>query len=230
MTTDNNGIRILVKHSEPIFAMGLVTILSRMPDFDMVGDDATSARAAGLDVIVCDCDYDASLQHTGGAPGAGMRVVVVARKPRGFEIQEAIGRGVLGYVAASCSTGELESAVRAASRGRRFLCQAAAQEVANGLTAESLTSRERDVLQLLAQGRCNKTIANLLDIAVGTVKAHVCAILTKLEASSRTEAASIAVARGLLPEPTLDDAAIAPRRHATLVAPRVGHARDFAFA
>ena len=228
MTTDNHCIRILVKHSEPIFAMGLVTLLSRMPDFDVVGDDATSTRTAALDVIVC--DYDASHRPADCERGAGVRVVVVARKPRGFEIQEAIGRGVLGYVVASCRPGELESAVRAASRGRRFLCQAAAQEVANGLTTESLTSRERDVLQLLAQGRCNKTIANLLDIAVGTVKAHVCAILTKLEASSRTEAASIAVARGLLPEPTLDDTAATPHRHAPLAAPRAEPARDFAFA
>jgi len=110
--------------------------------------------------------------------------------------------------------------VRAAAQGRRFLCHAAAQEVANSLTNEALTARERDVLLLLAQGRCNKTIASHLDIAVGTVKAHVRTIMSKLKASSRTEAACIAVARGLLPEPRVDDVT-PPRRRA---APAMAHA------
>jgi DNA-binding NarL/FixJ family response regulator len=108
---------------------------------------------------------------------------------------------VLGYLVSGCSLGELEGAVHAACRGHRFLCQAAAREVANSLTSETLTLRERDVLGLLAQGCCNKTIASGLDIALGTVKAHVRSIMAKLDASSRTEAASVAAARGLLPEP-----------------------------
>ena len=61
-----------------------------------------------------------------------------------------------------------------------------------------LTSREDEVLRLLAKGLSNKSIARELDIAAGTVKVHVKSIMSKLDASSRTEAASIATARGLV--------------------------------
>jgi DNA-binding CsgD family transcriptional regulator len=188
--------RVLVRHSEPIVAAGLVAALRGVPGLDV---QAGEPAPAGTRPEVIVCEYDPRPGLVDAAAGAGL--VVLARKARSFEIQEAIGRGVLGYLVSGCSLGELEGAVRAACQGRRFLCQAAAHEVANGLGAEALTTRERDVLELLAQGCCNKTIANALDIALGTVKAHVRAILAKLKASSRTEAASVAAARGLLPEP-----------------------------
>jgi len=199
-THDDARRRVLVRHSEPIVATGLVAALRGVPDLDV---QAAEFAPASLRPAVIVCEYDPRPGLVDDAAGAG--VVVLARKPRSFEIQDAIARGVLGYLVSGCSLGELESAVRAACQGRRFLCQAAAREVADGLGAEALTTRERDVLELLAQGCCNKTIASALDIALGTVKAHVRAILAKLKASSRTEAASVAAARGLLPEPAAAD-------------------------
>lgn len=192
---------IVVQHDEPIFAAGLTASLRSITGFQVASDPGPAARLPRSCIVVCDYETSGRLEHVveGG-------MVVITRKPRDFEIQEAMARGVLGYVAASCTLGELESAVRAAALGHRFLCQAAAREIANGLTNEALTTRERDVLLLLAQGACNKTIANRLDIALGTAKAHVRAIMAKLKASSRTEAASIAVSRGLLPERGIEDA------------------------
>jgi DNA-binding NarL/FixJ family response regulator len=70
--------------------------------------------------------------------------------------------------------------------------------MADSLTREALTAREAEVLDLLACGQCNKSIARQLDIAVGTVKAHVKAIMAKLDASSRTQAVSVAAQRGLV--------------------------------
>ena len=67
-----------------------------------------------------------------------------------------------------------------------------------GSTVDVLVTRESEVLTLLVQGQCNKSIARDLSIALGTVKSHVKAILGKLDASSRTHAASIAVQRGLV--------------------------------
>lgn len=194
-TSDALARTLVVKHAEPIFAAGLAASLRGISGFQLMADPESPGRDPRSRIIVCDDETSRRMSH--GADGG---IVVVARKPRDFEIQDAMARGVLGYLSASCSLGELESAVRAAAQGRRFLCQAVAREIANGLTNESLTLRERDVLSLLAQGSCNKTIANRLDIALGTVKAHVRAIMSKLKASSRTEAASIAVSRGLLPE------------------------------
>ncbi|GAA0742037.1 response regulator transcription factor [Ideonella azotifigens] len=213
--------RVIVKHTEPILAMGLMSALGQVPEFEVSVDTTGSAQiehGRGARVIVCDHQAAMQLDNPGRAG-----IVAMAGKPREFEIQRAMEKGVLGYVASGCSLAELQCAVRAAAQGRRYLCPVAAQELANSLSTEALTSREHDVLTLLAQGCCNKTIGNRLAIAAGTVKAHVRAILAKLDASTRTEAANIAIARGLLPEPTVASAdtgawrvpAFMPTRQAT---------------
>ena len=76
-----------------------------------------------------------------------------------------------------------------------------AQKMADSLTRDALTARESDVLHLLALGHCNKSIARDLAITVGTVKGHLRAIFSKLQASSRTEAVGIAARRGLVDAP-----------------------------
>jgi DNA-binding CsgD family transcriptional regulator len=82
--------------------------------------------------------------------------------------------------------------------GNRYVMQAIAARVAEHVYAEPLTVRERQILEFLADGRCNKTIANELGIAVGTVKTHVKAVLSKLNVSSRTQAVVVATRRGLV--------------------------------
>jgi DNA-binding NarL/FixJ family response regulator len=184
---------VLVMHSEPIVARGLVAALEEVPGLEVRvahPDEPLPERA----VVVCEDAIARALSRA----LAGAALVVLARTPREFEIQLALERGALGYLVTGCRIDELQEAVRTASRGRRFLCRATAQEIANGFSCEALTTREHDVLALLARGSCNKTIANGLDIALGTVKAHVRSIMGKLKASSRTEAASIAAARGLV--------------------------------
>jgi len=192
--------RILVRHPDPIFALGIAATLGQMAGFD-VTERAPDSDDDAASLVVCDVEASRALTRAGS-------VVVIARRPREYEIEESMQRGVLGYLAADCALAELESAVLAAAQGRRYLCKASAREMANSLGSEALTARERDVLGLLARGQCNKVIAQRLGIAVGTVKAHVRAILAKLAASSRTQAAGIAVARGLVPDAaTLDGAA-----------------------
>jgi DNA-binding NarL/FixJ family response regulator len=195
---------ILILHSEPIVAAGLGAALKEIPEFDVtVGRGEPDAeRRASPDVVVSDHEQGiqlASKLHSGQmreAPRVG--VVVLAATPREFAVQNALDQGVLGYLVTGCGLDELIRAVRAAASGERFLCHAAARQFANSIMNESLTSRERDVLKLLAIGYCNKTIAIELAIASGTVKAHVKGIMSKLNAASRTEAASIAAHRGLL--------------------------------
>jgi DNA-binding NarL/FixJ family response regulator len=93
---------------------------------------------------------------------------------------------------------DLVAGIRALARGENYLCDAVAHQLSRIAPRDMLTSREDEVLRLLARGRSNKSIARELDIAVGTVKVHVKSILSKLDASSRTEAASIATERGLV--------------------------------
>lgn len=82
--------------------------------------------------------------------------------------------------------------------GRRFLSAAVTRSVADSLGREHLSGRETDVLQLLAEGCCNKTIARRLGIGVGTVKTHVKGVMSKLDATARTHALVVATQRGLV--------------------------------
>jgi two-component system NarL family response regulator len=90
--------------------------------------------------------------------------------------------------------------VTALARGLRYLGRSVAQRMADSLIRTSLTSREIDVLQLVVAGESNKAIARRLCIEVGTVKTHMNGILAKLNATSRTQAAAIAVTQGIVEE------------------------------
>ncbi|AIY41672.1 two-component response regulator [Collimonas arenae] len=85
------------------------------------------------------------------------------------------------------------------------MCAPVLRQLAQVAERDMLTGREGEVLQLLAKGQSNKSIARGLDIAVGTVKTHVQSIMSKLDAGCRTEAVSVAIERGLveLPESLL---------------------------
>ena len=201
--------QVLVMHPDPIIAAGLESALRTESQFEVAcskDDFGIQEFGSTIDVIISDFESGMQLTRLGQA-SAGRRqvstVVVTAGRPREYEIQQALSRGVLGFIAAGCQVDELIHAVRAAASGTRFLCHAAAQEIADSMTKETLTKRERDVLQLLSSGCCNKAIATRLNVAVGTVKAHVRSVMSKLGASSRTEAASIASKRGIL-RPTPD--------------------------
>jgi len=207
MTSDpKRNATVLILHPEPIIAGGLAAALMSHAGFDVQtgGAEGSYDGHSVPDVVVCDyaaglqlaCNLRAGRQWTPYKVG----VVVLSARPRQFEVQTSLSQGVLGYLVTGCGVAELVGAVQAAFEGRRFLCHAAAQHVADGMTNEALTARERAVLFLLAKGSCNKVIANRLDIAVGTVKAHVRGIMSKLNATSRTEAANIASQRGLLDE------------------------------
>ena len=102
------------------------------------------------------------------------------------------------YVIQGCVGGEVVRAVRVVSRGERHVCAIAAERLAQSFARKALKAREHAVLQLLGGGRCNKTIAQEMQIPLAAVKGYVRSILGKLGARSRTEAVRIAAARGLV--------------------------------
>ena len=126
------------------------------------------------------------------------KLLIVTDLDREHDIRLALEQEVEGYLLHGCALEELVHCVRTLAQGGRYMAQAVAQCVADSLTRQPLTTRETDVLRLLALGQCNKTIARELDISSSTVKSHVQAILRKLAAASRTEAISLADRRGLL--------------------------------
>ena len=113
-------------------------------------------------------------------------------------VYAAIMAGAAGYLVRSRISAELVPAVRAVMAGGRHLPPEVQHRLLERGRRPALTPRERDVLTLLGEARCNATIAAVLGISVGTVKIHVRAILAKLGAEDRVEALVLAVQRGLV--------------------------------
>jgi len=200
--------RVLVLHAETIVGFGLAAALQSRPGFEvLVGQGAEALD--GFDVLVCDYDTGLRLARAAQRPGSARgatRLLVMTAHDREQAVRLALEAGVHGYMLQGCPVNEFVTGVRTLARGQRFLSLAVAQRMADSMTREALTGRETQVLDLLACGRCNKSIARELQIAVGTVKAHVKAIMAKLEASSRTQAVSVAAQRGLVALQQLDSA------------------------
>lgn len=190
--------RVLVLHRESIVAFGLSATLSSQPGIDVQQGIGSETSADRFDVVVCDHDTGVALAQPARTRNDGPRVLVLTAQSSERAVRQALERGVHGYVLLDSPIDELLQGVQAVCRGQRFLSPAVAQRMADSLTHEALTSREYEVLTLLAAGQCNKSIARQLQIAVGTVKAHVKAIMGKLDASSRTQAVSVAAQRGLV--------------------------------
>ncbi|HSI60052.1 MAG TPA: response regulator transcription factor [Ideonella sp.] len=198
-------ITISIVHKDPLVQAGLASTLAAQPDF-IVEDAAACTPGTGgrrCDVVVADYDAAIELLSAGAWQGAcartgRTRILVLTQVGREADIRHALECGVQGYLLLGCSLDEVVSAVRSVHRGMLPLCALAAKRLADSMIREPLTLREKDVLGLMMTGQCNKTIAGHLNIAVGTVKSHVKAILDKLEATSRTEAVAVAESRGLI--------------------------------
>ena len=191
-------LQVLVIHDAPLVALGLAGALRQHPDF-AVSVHGVDADPAAVDVVIADYEGGVAwaLQAREHAHPT-CRVMVVTTIDREREVRAALEAGVHGYLLLGCSLQELADGIRAVARGARALCAAVSDRLADSLIHEALTPRELDVLQRISEGRGNKAIASDLDIAVGTVKTHVKAILGKLDACSRTEAAAVASRRGLI--------------------------------
>lgn len=194
--------RVLIDHEEPLLAMGLRAALQRAPHLHLAGSgEEGGEELAGLPAHVLVTDWAQGMRWLSADRADPLRaasVLVVSTQARDQPMLSALRRGLGGVLLASCSEAELLIAVNALAAGRSYVCAEVAQRVAANFSREPLTLREETVLQLLARGQCNKSIATNLGIAPGTVKSHVKAILGKLAASTRTEAASIAAELGIV--------------------------------
>ena len=192
---------------------GLETILLLFDDIELVGQADSGAEAVRLcaetqpDVVLMDLVMP-------GMDGAAatreilrrcptIRVLVLTSFSDDALIESALSAGAIGYLLKSISGDQLAAAIRGASVGKPTLAPEAAEALMRRVTApeslgSDLTARERQVLTLLASGLTNSEIAERLVVSLSTVKSHVSSIITKLGASSRTEAATIAVRHRLI--------------------------------
>ena len=202
------AIRILIVDDHPVVRAGLTSMLGTQVDLEVIAS-ASSGEAAlammgrsGADVVLLDLrmpgmsGVETILEMK--RAGYGARVIVLTSFETDEDIYRAVQAGAQGYLLKDAPRQEILSAIRAVSEDRPYTSTTVAAKALQRMGKPSLTQRELDVLQLVAEGRSNKDIARRLSITEGTAKTHVKAILTKLDAISRTEAVAVAHKRGLI--------------------------------
>lgn len=214
-TATPNDLRVLIIASSPLARAGLAALLSDQPALNVVGQVAVEGDKVELatvyrpDVAVWDVGYE-PLQHIDALSDlrdANLPVLaLLADAARADElVPPLLGAGVRGVLPQETLAEALAAALHAVANNLFILDPAiatallpAADTVPNAATRETLTPREIEVLNHIANGLPNKTIAGKLHISEHTVKYHVNAILTKLSAQSRTEAVVRATRLGLI--------------------------------
>lgn len=205
------SIRLLLADDHPIVRAGLRAVLESEADLEVVDDVATPEEAVAragkgdLDVVLMDLQFagvmggiDATRQIT-ARPDAP-RVIVLTTYDAETDILAAVEAGAVGYLLKDAPPDELVAAVRAAAAGQPALAPAIALRLLDRIRtpAQSLSKRELQVLQLVADGQSNQQIAGLLFVSQATVKSHLVHIFTKLGVDSRTAAVAVASTRGLI--------------------------------
>ena len=201
-------IRVLVADDHVTVTAGLASIIGMQPDMVVVAEAANGRAAADLwrqhrpDVALLDLRMPV-LDGVGAIEeirreNATARFIVLTTYDTDNEIYRAVKAGAKGYVLKDARREELLDCIRRVSRGETCIPPSLLQKLAAGVSSETLTGRELDVLGLLARGKSNKEIGMNLYISETTVKAHLRSIFSKFNVLSRTEAIAAASRRGFV--------------------------------
>lgn len=201
-------IRILIADDHVTVREGLVAMIGRQSDMEVVAEAADGSMAVAswlthqpdvtlLDLRMPVLDGVAVIGEIRQvAPAA--RVIVLTTFDTDSDIANAIKAGARGYLLKDSQREELLDCIRMVHRGETCIPPSIVAKLAAGISNEALTGRELDVLSLLARGKSNKEIGSNLYISETTVKSHLRSIFTKLNVLSRTEAITVASRRGLV--------------------------------
>lgn len=216
-------IRVLLVDDHIVVRRGLRAFVETEPELDVIGEAADGVAALDLlrqwhtlgeplpDVVLMDLRMprmdgtEATERIVTGYPG--VHVVVLTSFGEVERVHTALAAGAAGYLLKDAEPGEVAAAIRAAASGEVHLDSAVAGQLVRRISAPrigltALTAREREILALVAQGHPNRKIAERLVISERTARTHVSNVLSKLQLSSRTQAALFAIREGLIPPPS----------------------------
>jgi DNA-binding NarL/FixJ family response regulator len=215
-------IRVLVAEDEALFRAGLLMLLGAASDIEVVGQATNGSEAVELaaatrpDVVLMDLrmpglDGVAATRSIAGDGRAGCpRVLVLTSFTDDDAVQRALAAGASGFLLKHAAPTELVEAIRHCATGDGWLDPAVVGRVLEALRRagprahaaprllDALTAREREVLVLMAQGRSNAEISQLLHISAATTRTHVGHVIAKTHSRDRTQAVVLAYQSGLM--------------------------------
>ncbi len=208
MSSDPSPIRILIVDDHALLREGIAALVNAESDMKLVAEASNGQEAIEKfrsnrpDVTLMDLQMpalngiDAIIGIRNEFPSA--RIIVLTTYRGDVQALRALKAGARGYILKGEVHRDLLDSIRAVHAGQKRIPPEVAVELADHAAEDDLTSREIDVLRLIATGNANKEIACRLSIAEDTVKSHVTNILAKLGANDRTHAVTIGLKRGII--------------------------------
>ena len=217
-SSTSGAIRIVLADDQTIVREAVKCLLEAEPDFEVVGEVDDGLAVAPLvdrvkpHVVILDVampglfGLEVTRQVRQRSPQTA--VIVLSRYVSQWYVTEALRNGANGYVAQHAEARELIRAIRSVTQGKRYLsAPLSVEDVQTWLTQgphagdayETLTAREREVLQLVAEGYSSTRVARRLSISVRTAEAHRANVMRKLRLKNHTALIRYALARGVLP-------------------------------
>lgn len=217
MTSHAKPIRILLAEDHTLVRSGLRALLSRSEDFDVVGEAGNGREAVAMaeslhpDLVLMDVSMpmlngiEATTRITARLPYT--RVIILSVHSNEEYVAQALQAGASGYVLKGADIAELEFGIRSVAGGQHYLTPGVSRQVIDeyvgrvsgtAVRPPALTSRQREILQLIAEGRTSKEVASLLDLSVKTVEAHRSQIMRRLGVRDLAALVRYAVREGLV--------------------------------
>jgi two-component system, NarL family, response regulator len=201
------ALRCLIIDDHPVVRQGIRALLEREIDSVVVTDAATPAAALGAtrddspDVVIVDprgagLEVGSLVEDLNRELGSA--IVVFTSNGGARLLSESLKAGVKGYVRKDSPPEDLVRAIRAAQSGEFYVDPALSSTIVLEEGDRTLTARQREILQMLADGMQTEAVAKRLGLSTETVRTHTKRILAKLHADTRTQAVAIAIRNGLI--------------------------------
>ncbi len=212
-------IRVIIADDHHLVRQGIHALIDKAPDIEVIAEAEDGQQAIELvekmapDVLV----MDISMPRLNGMQAAervralhlATQIVMLSMHSDDLMVKQALRHGARGYLLKTAVTEELLLAIRAASRGETYLSPAISKSILDDYLThptdreelspvDRLSPREREVLQLIAEGKTNSAIAQLMKISVKTVEKHRASLMSKLKVHDMVALVRIAIKHGLV--------------------------------